>query len=112
LSFGATGLIARVINFSSISFNSIFQWLVLALIIYAILGATFMAAALQRATVNIVNCIMFTTELIAPSITGLILLGDRAKHGLWPLMVICLLLIVSSTIAVTLGSKTESGSRH
>lgn len=107
LAFGVTGLIARVIHISHLDAHSILQLMVLALIVYGIIGAVLMAAALQRDAINRVNCILFTTELVVPSLIGLIFLSDRPRQGYWPLTIISLVFIVAATIVVTLDSKVE-----
>jgi drug/metabolite transporter (DMT)-like permease len=102
--FGATGLIARVIQFDHFNFKSIFQIYVLSLIVYGILGAIFLAAAMQKESINRINCALYSVELIVPSLIGLLFLQDKAKSGLWPVMVISLLVVVAATIVVALDS--------
>ena len=105
--FGATGLIARVIHFDN--FKSILQMYVLSLVIYGILGAIYLAAAMQKESINRINCALYSTELIVPSLLGLLFLQDKAKSGLWPVMVISLLVVVAATAVVALdSSQTEA----
>jgi hypothetical protein len=106
LSFGATGLIARLIHVAG--FSNLAQVFSVSLIAYGALGAIYLAAALQRESINKVNCILFSTELIVPSLLGILYLGDRAKTGLWPLVLVSLVLVIGGTIIVALDTKASS----
>jgi hypothetical protein len=106
LSFGATGLIARVIHVGDL--KDLVQLLTMSLLAYGALGAIYLAAALQRSAVNRINCVLYSTELVVPSILGIIYLGDKAKPGLWPLIVISLSLVIIGTIVTALDTKVSS----
>jgi hypothetical protein len=58
--------------------------------------------------VNRINCVLYSTELVVPSILGIIYLGDKAKPGLWPLIVISLSLVIIGTIVTALDTKVSS----
>jgi drug/metabolite transporter (DMT)-like permease len=103
--FGGTGLISRVIHFHHP--KNVFQIYVLSLIIYAILGAIYLAAALQKESINRINCALYSTELIVPSVLGMLFLKDKAKPGLWPVMAISLVVVITATAIVALDSTKE-----
>jgi hypothetical protein len=108
LTFGAAGLLARAIHFTG--FSGIFQFSILCLIIYGILGAVYLAAALQRENINIVSGVLFASELTVPSLLGILFLGDRARGGMWPLVLVGFLFIIVSTGIIALKSEAEATS--
>ncbi len=108
LAFGGTGLVAKVINFNGLNLHSLFQPLILSLLAYGALGLLLLASALQRGVVNKVNSIMFATELVIPSFLGIIFLGDRASHGLWPVMVAGFAFVSAGIIIISLPSKIKA----
>lgn len=103
LAFGGTGLIARFIRIGHITPH--FILLSVVLVLYGVLGALFMAAALQRDSVNRVNGALYASELVIPSILGIVFLGDRARNGLWPVLVFGLACIVVSVTAIVVDAK-------
>jgi drug/metabolite transporter (DMT)-like permease len=108
LTFGATGLLARAIHFPSHDFGLFFQVPVLSLGICGILGTFFLAAALQRADITIVNGILYSSELSIPSLLGILFLGDRARNGLWLLMMTGFLCVAVGTILLALKARSVS----
>jgi len=106
LAFGATGIISRVINLSHFSVHTLTQLLVLALAAYGILGMIFMAAAFQRDTINRVNTAVYSSELIIPSLLGIAFLGDRARHGLWPLLIVGFIGVILGTLYIAKNDST------
>lgn len=108
ISFGVTGLISRVVQLNIWHFQGIFQLLVLALVVNGALGAILLAAALQRSSINKVNSLLFSSELILPSLAGIIWLHDKVKTGLWPLMALGLIAVAISTVVITLGTNGEA----
>jgi hypothetical protein len=111
LAFGATGIISRVIHISHFDLHTILQPLVIALIAYGALGMIFLAAALQKDTINRVTSTLYSSELAIPSLLGIIFLGDRARHGLWALIVAGFLCVIIGTIAVARVSTQPSPKR-
>jgi hypothetical protein len=106
LAFGGTGLVARSLHLHHFSVHMVL--LVVALILYGALGALFMAAALQRDTVNRVNGTLYATELVIPSIIGMLFLGDSARAGWWPVLLLGFLCIVGSVIVIALDTKAKA----
>jgi hypothetical protein len=103
LAFGGTGLVARVIHIGHLTPH--FILLSGALVLYGALGALFMAAALQRDTVNRVNGSLYASELVIPSVIGMIFLGDRARHGLWPVLVLGFICVIASVMVIALDTR-------
>ncbi|HUA12911.1 MAG TPA: hypothetical protein VL989_00185 [Candidatus Sulfotelmatobacter sp.] len=108
ITFGMTGIISRFVRFDSISSKYLLQLPVIALIAYGLMGMMFLAAALQRDNVNRVNSLLFSAELVIPSVLGILFLGDRVKDDLWPVMIVGLLLVVAGSIVVSLNTKLEA----
>jgi hypothetical protein len=107
LSFGATGLLARTIHFS-FSFGQLFHISTVCLVGYGILGSIFFAAALQRENINIVNGVLYSSELTVPSLLGILFLGDRARGDLWPILLIGFICVIISTPIIALKAGSES----
>ena len=106
LAFGGTGLVARSIHAHYLGIRVLL--LLVALALYGVLGALFMAAALQRDTVNRVNGVLYAAELVIPSIVGIVFLGDSARKGLWLLLLLGFLCVVGSVVAIALDTKTTA----
>lgn len=106
LAFGGTGLVARVIHIGHVTPH--FVLLSLALVLYGALGALFMAAALQRDSVNRVNGALYASELVIPSILGILFLGDGARKGLWPVLLLGFICVVASVMVIALDTKATS----
>ena len=106
LAFGGTGLVARSVHFHHFSVHTVL--LAVALVLYGVLGALFMAAALQRDSVNRVNGILYAAELVIPSIIGILFLGDGARPGLWPVLLLGFFCIVGSVVVIALDTKATA----
>jgi hypothetical protein len=109
LAFGGTGLVARIIHFKYLTVH--FVLLVAALVLYGALGTLFMAAALQKDTVNKVNGVLFSSELVIPSIIGILFLGDRARKGWWPVLVLGFICVAVSVMVIALDTKAARASK-
>jgi hypothetical protein len=93
LSFGAASIITRIIIFSQID-KQLNQTLLLAsLLIDGLLAMVLLSIVLQRESVNHVNSIVLGSEVIVPSIIGIIFLGDGVRNNLWGVMVAGLSLV-------------------
>lgn len=106
LAFGGTGLVARVIHIGHVTPHLVL--LAVALILYGALGALFMAAALQRDSVIRVNGALYASELVIPSILGILFLGDGARKGLWPVLLLGFICVVASVMVIALDTKATS----
>jgi hypothetical protein len=100
LAFGATGIIARVINLAHFNLHTVLQPLIVSLIAYGVLGMIFLAAAFQKDTINRVNSALYSSELIIPSLLGILFLGDRVRHGLWLPLIAGFLCVIIGTISI------------
>ncbi len=108
LTFGASGIIARMIHWTGHGLHQLLQVLLIPLLAYAVLGMIFLAAALQRENVNRVNSVVYSSELALPSILGLIFLGDEVRQGLWWLLILGLIMVTVGTVMTALQSKLET----
>lgn len=107
LSFGATTIITRVIIFTQIDKQLTEFLLVISLLINGALALILLSIALQREKVNRVNSIVLGSEVIVPSIVGLVFLGDGVRNGLWILLYVGLIMVFAGTIATYSESKTK-----
>jgi drug/metabolite transporter (DMT)-like permease len=110
LAFGTTGILARIIHVHTIDTHLIVKPLFLSLVAYGILGAVFLASALQRDNINRANSLLFASELTIPSLLGIIFLGDGVRHGLWAVMIIGFLASIIGTFVIA--GTTKSLPRH
>jgi len=85
--------------------------LILALVIYAVLGMLLFSIALQNGSVTHVYAATIVTETTIPTIVGLIFLGDRPRHGAWVVMLLGLIVVTLGTTALALSNnyRTSSG---
>jgi len=100
LAFGATGIISRVINIAHLGLHTILQPLVIALIAYGVLGMLFLTAALQKDAINRVTSTLYSSELAIPSLLGILFLGDRARHGLWSVVIVGFVCVIIGTLII------------
>ncbi len=98
LTFGATGLISRIINITHFSFAALLQPLTVSLIAYGALGLYFLAASLQRDSVNRINAFLYTFELAVPSALGIFFLGDNVKSGMWLVMLLGFMFVIFGSV--------------
>jgi hypothetical protein len=100
LAFGATGIIARIIHIAHFDLHTVAQPLVASLIAYGVLGMFFLTAALQKETINRVTSTLYASELAIPSLLGILFLGDRARHGLWVVVIAGFLCVIIGTVSI------------
>jgi len=105
LAFGATSLIARIINYHHLDLYSKTGLLVIALIIYGLLGMTMLTVALQRENINHVNSALYSSEVMIPSILGIIFLGDKVNSGQDWLLYAGLLFVIIGASLIALEQK-------
>jgi len=106
LAFGGTSVVTRIIVFSDIDKVLVQGLLAISLIIYGVLAIMFLSIALQREKVNRVNSVVLASEVIAPSLIGILILGDSVRNGLWLVMFIGLA-FVSFGALLTSSSKSK-----
>jgi drug/metabolite transporter (DMT)-like permease len=105
LTYGATGIISRLIQLNKVS--DIFQLLVISIAAYGLIGMIYLAAALQRENVNRINSIMYSFELVIPSVLGIIFLGDKVKSNDWFVMAIGVTLVVFGSLMIAFNKKVS-----
>jgi drug/metabolite transporter (DMT)-like permease len=88
LAYGGVALTARLLSAGDGSFFSdgvlhlLADPLLWGLIGYGAIGLTTFASALREGRVTTVAAVVVVAETVAPSVVGLLLLGDRARPGL------------------------------
>jgi drug/metabolite transporter (DMT)-like permease len=107
VSFGGTSIATRIIVFNQIDKQISQTLLVASLIIYGLIGLILLSIALQRERINRVNSLVLSSEVIFPSLLGIIFLGDGIKNKLGPLVAIGLVLVVIGTLVTSSIAKTE-----
>lgn len=107
LAFGGTALCARAVEADSSLSAAVTDPLSWALVAYGILGLSFYAAALQRGSVTVATACLYTAETLAPSLVGLVVLGDHARPGLASLAAVSFGVTLVAAVALTLVSAAE-----
>jgi len=92
--FGCVSIIGRLLVYPDPVWLVFKNPLIWALVVYGGVGMFLFTAALQRSLATIVNGIMTSAQTIIPILIGIMLLGDTARHGLWPLVWIGCVLVV------------------
>jgi drug/metabolite transporter (DMT)-like permease len=108
LSFGATGLIAKILQVSSV--GSLLHPLTISLAAYGLLGALLLNAALQRENVNRVNGTVFASELALPTLLGIWFLGDQVRPGFGFEMAFGLACVIGGTLMMALETRRQKRS--
>ncbi|HKR81455.1 MAG TPA: hypothetical protein VJR27_00445 [Candidatus Saccharimonadales bacterium] len=83
VAFGGTAVVGRMLVFSHPYWRVVLDPLFWALLGYGLVGILLFTIALQRQRASVVNAAMISFETLAPILTGILLLGDRPRHGLW-----------------------------
>ncbi len=58
--------------------------------------------ALQRAQATVVNATMTSSQTLIPTVVGIVFLGDSARHGLWSLVAVGIVLSVGGVVLLAL----------
>ena len=98
LCFGGTAVVGRMLSFSPPYWHVIVNPLFIALLAYGLVAILLFTIALQRQRASVVNAVMITFETLAPTIIGLVFLGDHPRAGLWPAMLTGGIFAVSGTL--------------
>lgn len=80
LSDGGMALCARALHHNTVG-GLVTDPLAIALIPFTVIGIVAFAASLQRGAVSIALACQQATLTVIPSVIGLLVLGDRARHG-------------------------------
>lgn len=105
LGFGLVAVASRGLGAHRIDPALVTDPLLWSVIIGGVLAMGSFAVALQRGPVTAITAIAFTLELIAPSIVGLMIFGDRVAPGLAPVAVAGFALAAAG--AITLARTAE-----
>lgn len=105
LAFGATSVLTRMLIFNQIDKQLIQVFMVISIIVYAIIAMILLSIVLQREKINRINSIVTSTEVIGPSIIGIIFLGDGVRGGLWIVLVIGLIFVCTGALFTSSSSK-------
>lgn len=102
LSFGATSVMGRIFDASRPLWHTIYNPLLLGLIVSGTLGVLLFSTALQRGAATTVNATMTASQTIIPAIVGIVFLGDNAKQGLWYMATFGVILALGGVTALAL----------
>jgi drug/metabolite transporter (DMT)-like permease len=72
------------------------------------MGILVFSIALQRGSVTTTNAMLFAVETVVPTLIGVVLLGDRARAGRWPAMVIGCGATIVGAVVLALRSTPET----
>jgi drug/metabolite transporter (DMT)-like permease len=78
------------------------------IIVYGALGLFFFTTALQRISATSVNSTMVGFQTIVPTVIGIAFLGDTAKRGHWPLVIIGTAIVLLSCIYITMNTQRKT----
>jgi drug/metabolite transporter (DMT)-like permease len=112
VAFGGTAVVGRMLTFSHPYWRIIENPLLWSLLAYGFVGILLFTIALQRQRASVVNAAMIAFETLAPIITGIALLGDRPRHGLWAVVFIGVLLAFIGTGIITTGPETAPNTKR
>ncbi|MCW2756641.1 MAG: hypothetical protein JWO46_387 [Nocardioidaceae bacterium] len=96
LGYSVTTLGARVLGTPSWSWHTALLALVMA--VSGVLGFTLYSFALQRVPAAAATAPLVLSETVAPTLVGILILGDGVSSGAWPLIVVGLLLAMAGSI--------------
>lgn len=105
LSDGGMALCARALHHHSLT-GLIFDPLAIALIPFTLIGIVAFAASLQRGAVSIALACQQAALTVVPSVIGLLLLGDKARHGFAVVTYACFVITVCAVVALTFEAAT------
>lgn len=88
LGFGLVAVASRGLGSDQVDLTLLANPLLWAVVVGGVLAMGCFAIALQRGPVTAITAVAFTLELIAPSIVGLLIFGDRVIPGSAPLAII------------------------
>jgi len=107
IAFGGTSIAGRVFKLSAPYWHTILNPITLTIIVSGTLGLLLFSIALQRAKATTTNAAMTTSQIVVPTIIGVLVFGDAARNGMWYLVVIGILLAVTGVTLLSLEQKTD-----
>jgi len=107
LAFSGTAIAGRVVAIPDDLVAIVREPVAWALVGYGVMGILVFSIALQRGSVTTTNAMLFAIETVVPTLIGVVFLGDRARAGRWPAMVIGCAATIAGAIALALRSTPE-----
>jgi drug/metabolite transporter (DMT)-like permease len=108
LAFSGTAVCARILPIPHGMVGLVHEPLAWALVGYGVLGVLLFSIALQRGSVTVTNAVLFAVETVVPTVVGVVLLGDQARSGRWPLMAVGVTAAVAGAVCLALWSENET----
>jgi hypothetical protein len=102
-------LAARTIHVKSLS-SLLHEPIALAFVPCAVIGVVAFAGALQRGSASTALACQQATLTVVPSVIGLIVLGDRPRHGFFPETIAGLVITIVAVIILTLSDPIAAAS--
>ena len=107
IAFGGTSTAGRIFNFSKPYWNALYNPITLTIIISGILGLLLFSIALQRAKATTVNAAMTTSQVVVPTIIGVLFFGDSARNGMWYLVILGIILAIVGVTFLSLDQRVS-----
>lgn len=102
ISFGATAITGRMLDFTHPYWHIILNPLLWALAAYGIIGLLAFTIALQRHTASIVAAASITADTLFPLLIGIFFLGDQPRQGTWLEVAIGVALTLLGAVIISL----------
>jgi drug/metabolite transporter (DMT)-like permease len=98
--FGFAALAARLLPAPGNAWRLLGQPLAWAALTFTLLGLLLLIAGLRRGTPTTVSAASTSVESLMPAIVGVLLLGDAARPGRWPLALVGFALSLTSALVL------------
>ncbi|MDQ1493297.1 MAG: hypothetical protein QOJ23_5811 [Actinomycetota bacterium] len=109
LAFAGAALCARALPDPGSVAGFVTEPLAVALAAYGVVGMLAYAHALENGQVGPVTAALWVTEIIVPAIAGIALLGDRARPGWAPVVMVASTMAVAATVVLALSPAQSAG---
>jgi len=103
IAFSGTTTVGRIFRFSQPIWHTIYNPLLLSIIVSGILGLLLFSTALQHAKATVINATSLTTQTLIAAVIGIAFFGDTARNGMWYLVVIGILVAIVGVAVLSLG---------
>jgi len=105
LAFSGTAIAGRTLVIPPHLTHIVGEPVAWALVALGGLGILLFSIALQRGSVTTTNAVLFSVETVVPTIVGVVWLGDRARDGRWPLMIVGCVLAIGGAVGLALHAR-------
>jgi hypothetical protein len=112
LAFGGAALCARAMPDPGGLAGILTEPLAWALLAYGVAGMLGYAHALEHGHVGPVTAALWVTEIIVPAIAGAAFLGDRARPGWTPVVVIASVVAIGATAVLAMSPAQSAATGH